>query len=308
MEITLQPGSLRNDGFGVTHRLIKKSLERVGIPIVPDGNVNFNFTHPHYGRYSDSKYDILYFPWESTGMLDGWKKHLDGFDEIWVTSPWLRNVVKEWGYESFVYEHGIDPIWVPDAQKQPSNNRFRFLMLGFEAFRKGGLEAIQGFREAFRGNPDVELVIKTNSTGLGNVFDNVIFESGDKKFPEFVELVKSADVILAPTWGEGFGLPTRDAMGAGIPAITTAGFLPYEDYVHNDLLIPSKLVDSPWPDVHPGQVFKPHVDSLVDILRNCYDNYDRYLAWQRHEAKYIHQNYQWDDLTQEAFFALESRL
>lgn len=309
MEITLQGGSGRTDGFGITHEKIRESIERIGIPIVPDGDVNFNFTHPHWGKYSDNKLDVLYFPWESTGMMDGWRKHFSLFDEIWVTSPWLKNVTESWGYRDVhVYEHGLDPIWTPELRESPVSGPFTFLMVGFEALRKGGLEALRGFRRAFGDSPDVQLVIKTKSSGLGNIYPNVKFVTGELSFKEMVALTKSAHAVIAPTYGEGYGIPTRDAMACGIPVITTAGFLPYEDYVHNDLLIPSTLIDSPWPDVHPGQMYQPHQDSLIDQIKLLYSDYDRYARWQAYEAKYLIKNYQWDDLTKNAFFALESRL
>lgn len=310
MQITVQTLSIRNDGFGTAGRQINKSIERIAPTIVSDAEVNFNFCHPHWGRYSDTKYDILYFPWESSRPNDGWIKHLDGFDEVWVTSPWLQETVLGWGFESFVYEHGVDPIWSSALRESPVSGPFKFLMIGFEALRKGGWEAIHAFRRAFGNDPSVELVIKTQSRGMDNVnvFPNVKFITEDLSLKDLVKLYHECHVMIAPTYGEGFGIPARDALATGMPTIATEGFLPYENFIHRDLLIPSTVIDSPWPESHPGKMYRPDVDSLVDQIRDVRENFDYFARYSAYEAKYIHQKYNWDSLTKESFFALGERL
>lgn len=298
---------IKNDGFGVAYRRIRKSIEKVGINLVEDANISFNFCHPHESRYSDG-YDIIYFPWESSQPLPGWRKHLSLFEEVWVTSPWMKPIVEEWGFKvEQVYEHGVEPVWIPNLRKQ--GKKTIFLMQGFEAMRKGGWESIHAFNNAFRGRNDVELWIKTSSRSMKNMnyFPNTKFITENLKIHELVHLYQQANIMLAPTYGEGFGLPTRDAMATGMPVITTAGFLPYEKFLHKDLMIPSTIIESPWPNIHPGTMYKPDVDALQDIMIEAVKNYDDYAEDAFLAAPTIHTHYNWDILTKDAFFALEQR-
>jgi glycosyltransferase involved in cell wall biosynthesis len=114
--------------------------------------------------------------------------------------------------------------------------------------------------------------------------------------------------MISNNCGEGFGLPARDAMGTGMPTIITGGFLPYEHFANNELIIESTLVDSPWPDVHPGKMWQPEFDDLVDILRLTADDYEFEAYEAYNTAPKIHEYYNWENLTQRAFSDLEYRL
>ena len=307
--INFQDVSQRNDGFGTAGRSIKASLTRLGYEFTERADINFNFAHPHQGRYSDNGYDIMYFPWESSEPRDGWKKHLSLFDEVWVPSPWLQSTVADWGFESFVYEHGVNPAFTNSVRREPSD-KIIFLMQGFEAFRKGALETIRAFNIAFRGRRDVELWIKTQSKAMDNIkiFPNIKFITKDMTLSELVDLYQQAHVMVAPTYGEGFGIPSRDAMATGMPLITTAGFLPYEEYIHPDLLIPSRLIDSPWPEGHPGKMFQPDLEALIEIMRKVYIHFDSYAFDAHIYGPVVSKAYDWDTLTEKAFTSLATRI
>lgn len=298
--------STRNDGFGVAGRKIIKSLERLGHNITPNADVCLSFSQPHQFAYKGN-YNIGYFPWESTlPMKDSWLPRLDRLDEIWCTSPWQQNIVKDWGFDSYLYEHGIDPIWTP--KRRTADDKVRFLFMGLEALRKGGLEAIKAFNIAFQGIDDVELVIKTQETIMNFPSRKIEFINADLPETELVRLYHDCHVFVAPTWGEGFGIPARDAAGTGMPVIATRGFLPYEDMLEDSLLVRSDIVESPWPEIHPGNMYQPDLDALVDAYREVYANYSKYSDSALRTAPFIHAAYNWDDLTKDGFLALESRL
>ncbi len=306
MDLRLYGISARNDGFGVAGRKIIKSLENLGHNIDQTADIALTFSQPHqFNKKTD--FHIGYFPWESTEpMKDNWIPRMTAMDELWCTSPWQQSVVEEWGFESYLYEHGIDPIWRP--KRRTADDKVRFLFMGLEALRKGGLEAIRAFNIAFQGIDDVELVIKTQESDMSFPSRKIEFINADLTETELVKLYHDCHVFVAPTWGEGFGLPARDAAGTGMPVIATSGFLPYEDLLHTDLMIPSTVVESPWPDIHPGNMFQPDLDSLVDIYRDAYDNFSNYANEALLTAPVIHKVYNWDELTNNAFLALEQRL
>jgi hypothetical protein len=66
-------------------------------------------------------------------------------------------------------------------------------------------------------------------------------------------------------------------------------------------LIDSSLVDSPWPAHHPGKVFQPDFDDLMDKLENQYSNREAegLAGWNR--AAVVREDYDWITLTDKAF-------
>jgi glycosyltransferase involved in cell wall biosynthesis len=231
-------------------------------------------------------------------------------DEIWTPSP----LIAEW-YRGpggitvpvHVYEHGVDPVWEPKVRKV--EDKFKFLHVGGEAVRKGGTEAMKGIRLAFPKNNDVELNMKLISEGwnigqLGKV--NII--NRVMSLSELIDLFHENHVFVYPSYGEGFGLTPLQAMATGMPTIACPAWAPYAKYLDPNLSVSSKLVRSPWPALHPGNMLQPSLDDVVEHMRDAYDNYDlvhkRALDW----VDTIVEAYDWDRLTKITFEALSERL
>ena len=299
MKVNIPLVSNQNDGFGIMAKEIGASLRSFDHEVINDLALNdtsdliLNFAHPHQFRYADSTPVIGYMPWESTGARDGWRKHLSLVDDVWVTSPWLRDVVRDWGYDPYVYEHGLNPKFTRKSRIGPG--KIRFLHVGMEAYRKGAFEAIRSFRQAFGNRDDVELVVKTKASSMPHMpYPNVTIIDENLDFDDMIALYHSCDVFLFPSYGEGFGLPARDAAATGMPVVTTSGFAPYESMLHPDLRIKSELIDSPWPVVHPGKMYKPNIDHTVDILRRVVDDFNIYADHAYRQSSLLHQTYNWE--------------
>ena len=310
MKIYYPQISNRHDGFGTADRQIRSAMQGVGHPIVPtrdEADIVFNFCHPHQAQISDRLPSVTYFPWESSAPRDGWIKHLEMADRVLVTSEWMQETVRKWGFEADVLHHGINQGWNM-VDREPVE-KFRFLMVGFEALRKGGREALRAFNMAFKGRDDVELIIKTKAPGMGgSFFENVTFIDKDLPFEELQQLFYSCHALISPSYGEGFGMPGLDALATGMPVIHTAGFSPYADFIHPDLRIPSTLVDSPWPLTHPGKMFKPSVTDLADQMDLVVQEYDDYKWWTQDRQDSLRKKFDWGTLVDDATFALESDL
>jgi len=207
-------------------------------------------------------------------------------------------------------KHGIDAAWAPRPREV--NDKIKFLHVGGEAYRKGLPETIKAFRTAF---PDadkagVQLTAKRGRGGDGfNIVRNGIVPiNGPMPFQELLDLHYSHHIFVYPSWGEGFGFNPFQAMATGMPAIVTDGWAPYDRFIDPKLKVSTRLTDSPWPNVHPGKMFKPDFDELVDKMRYAVDNYDELHARAQSVAPQIHQDYNWDTVTRRAFEGLESRL
>lgn len=299
------------NGYGYATVNMYDSLSRLGYEHSPNdqsADVEIWFDQPHHWTWSPGVYRVGYHPWESTAIEPSWLEAMQQCDEVWTPSPVIANWYRRWGLPNvYVYEHGVDPIW--GVKHRKVEDKIRFLHVGGEAVRKGADITLDAFRMAFQGRDDVELTLKMNNEGWNiKRFGKVTVVNEIVPLDDLINMYHNHHVFVYPSWGEGFGLNPLQAMSTGMPVITPGAWAPYERLLDPDLTIESSLVDSPWPKVHPGKMFKPDFDDLVDKLRYAADNYEECLDNALPRAIATQTEYNWDNLTREAFSALEWRL
>lgn len=302
-----------NDGYGYGTKQILASLNRLGHTITENdasAEVGFCFDQPQHWKYFGNQYRVALSPWESTVIFDDWKVKMNECDEVWSPSP----LIGEWYQKHndivkpvFTYEHGIDSVWAP--KPRDVNGPLKFLHIGGEAYRKGLPETLKAWRAAFQGNKDVQLTCKLGATGFNlDHHGNVKTICGKMPFNELLGLHYDHNVFVYPSWGEGFGFNPFQALATGMPTVMTADWAPYRRFVDPMLTVKAELVDSPWPSVHPGKMFRPEHDDLVDRLRWVHDNYEERSDFAQIQAPLIHEDYAWDVVTKSSFEKLEKRL
>lgn len=304
-----------NDGYGYGTERILASLRNLGYEVTENdasADVGFVFNQPWQARWFGNQYRIILHPWESTHLLPDWPAMMNEADEVWSPSP----LISEW-YRTFngivkpiyTYEHGIDSVWEP--RERPVKDTIKFLHVGGEAYRKGLPETTKAFRAAF---PDpekagVEITYKIGASGFNlNHHRGTNTISGKMPFHELLDMHYQHNIFVYPSWGEGFGFNPFQALATGMPSIVTAGWAPYQKFIDPKLVVDTNLVDSPWPNVHPGQMFKPEFDDLVDRMRYAVDNYEEVHDRAQAVAPKIHEEYAWDTVTKTTWEALEKRL
>lgn len=301
------------NGYGYATDRMVASLRELGHSIEPndlDAPVQLWFDQPQHMVWNHDQYKIAYHPWESSVLRDGWVDILNQADEVWTPSQLVANWYRRQGIERpvFVYAHGVDPVWSPRPRKV--EDRIRFLHVGGDALRKGMPETMEAFRLAFQGRDDVSITFKMNSPelkGLPNTSRiNFIYEA--MPLDELVRLYHEHHAFVYPSWGEGFGLNPLQAISTGMPTICTAAWAPYRSYLPWRWRLNSTLVDSPWPKAHPGKMFKPNVDALVESMRHIADNYESHATMAMNVSRVVRRDYDWVSLTKEAFECLEKRL
>lgn len=300
-------------GYGYATDRAIASLKRLGHTVTsndPTADVHIHFDQPHHlNPPSKDIYTIIFHPWESTQLLEGWEKKMNECDEIWAPSPliaqWYRDLKLK--PSIYVYEHGVDDVWTP--RKREPNGTIKFLHLGSEAARKGGIEVMRAFRETFRNRDDVSLTLKMINPGwnlpsIGKA--NVI----NKRFSleDTVKLFHDHDVYVYPSWGEGFGLTPLQAIATGMPTITVPAWAPYAQFLDPSLSIRSRLVESPWPALHPGRMFQPNLLDMKAHMLEVVENYDEHRDYAMQQTEQIKAVYNWDRFTKDMFEALENRL
>ena len=310
------------NGVGVAGMGVCQSLQNLGHNVKfqdPDCPIEIAFVQPVHDVWSSDpgrQHRIIYTPWESTELPKGWKEGFAKADEVWATSY----KVKEW-YEGAgikvdnVYQHGIAPEWVENrARRRRTDRPLRVGYFGSPAVRKGGQLAYDAFQKAFGRNPMYQFIIKAQEfceirhkvdgkivgpAGMLNENVQVIVES--MPFEQLINLYKSIDVMVMPSSGEGWGLIPFQSMALGIPTITTGATTDYEDLIVPELNIPATMIDSPWPKMHPGRVYKPDFDSIVDSLKWVDKNYDQAAGVAYRNSFKLAEQYNWEKLTETAF-------
>jgi len=302
------------NGYGYATTNMVASLTRLGYHIEQNdasADVQIAFDQPHQWRFIDGIYRIGYHPWESTKLKPGWVKIMNECDEIWTPSPLIADWYRADGITVpvHVYEHGVDAKrWYP--KKRKVENKMRFLHVGLEAARKGGSETMRAFRTAFPNNDDVELTMKTIQDGWNiDQIGRAKILNKKMSLTALVDLFHAHHVFVYPSYGEGFGLNPLQAMATGMPVITVPAWAPYKDFLDPNLMVDSLLVKTQWSrGHHPGKMFKPKFDDIVDRMRYAYENYDEVECTAHQRTFEIVVHYDWDRLTKEAFGALENRL
>ena len=308
----------RNVGYGEASWHIWKELEKQGIENVigsPQAKIGISFIQPNYYKFGKHQYKIGYTPWESTKILESWEKPLKSvIDEMWTTSPWCADVFRQYTDKPvFVYEHGIEDEWIPLKRKADGSRPFRFLHIGEPYFRKDAQMVVRAFVELFGDNPNYELVMKASRMNNTKVFDPVTgavmgspgaFYPNIKSIEGFLSneqmngLYDLCDVFVYPSWGEGFGFNPLQAMAKGIPTICTEAWATYARYITAPLN--SKKVSSFWPDIHPGDMYRPDYEQLLFYMKDVADNYEKYSDLAYKNSFLIHKDYNWEKVSKPA--------
>ena len=307
-----------NNGYGHAGTKIVDSLKNLGheVPFqYSKAPVQLNFSQPDYFKLHRNQYQISYTPWESTVIPERWASPLSLVDEIWTTSDWCANVFADNGYKDVrVFPHGIDPVWAP--RRRRDDDVIKFLHVGEPAPRKAGQMVVDAFTNLFGNDRRYSLTLKVykhnttriynnyidkNILGLPNVlYNNIYIIDKDMTTEELVKLYHDHDVLIYPSYGEGFGFIPLQALATGMPTICTGDWADYERYL-GPLKLKSELIDSPWPFPHEGKVFEPNYQHLLELMRDVSINFNAYSGYYYAQSTKIHEDYNWNQLTNNAF-------
>jgi glycosyltransferase involved in cell wall biosynthesis len=98
------------------------------------------------------------------------------------------------------------------------------LVAAWASLRPAGWRVVVAGPDEQGHRADVEAAVR--DAGLSEVVEFVGPVEGDAKW----ELLRRADLFVLPTRGENFGLVIAEALGCGVPVVTTKG-APWEDLV-----------------------------------------------------------------------------
>lgn len=188
---------------------------------------------------------IIMQPWEYTCHLVDFVEIFKQAVEIWTPSNYSRQSFVNSGIDFDkvqVIPNGIDPkLFKPFGEKYHLNTkkRFKLLYLGGTIYRKGFDILLQVYLQTFTAEDDICLVVKDmggDSFYRGQTAKEMILRAKQNpNAPEIIyiddsmseeeiaSLYRACDVFVSPYRGEGFSLPTLEAMACGLPVIVTKG-------------------------------------------------------------------------------------
>lgn len=320
---TLVANITDKNGYGTAGLGIVEALSALGHSVKfqdPTAPIELAFNQPVYDTFGHTpgQHRIILTPWESSGLPAGWKEGFKKADEVWATSK----VVKQWYEEAgvkgdiTVYPHGIDKKWPQARHRRRATDRpIRFLYVGSPAPRKGGQLVYDAFIKNFGNDPNFQLTIKAyggmtevrhkvngsivGPAGMFNSNISVILRTLPSE--EMVTLFQNHDVMVYPSYGEGWGLIPFQAMAMGMPTICTEAWADYRHLLVPRLALPSTVVDSPWPHMHPGKMFQPDFDALTESMRWVVDNFDEAAGTAFRYSYLLEREYDWLNITEKTF-------
>lgn len=230
------------------------------------------------------------------------QKYLPAFqhaEEIWTPSTASRLSFVRSGIppeKVQVIPNGIDPQrFRPDGERFPLSTakRFRLLFVGGTLYRKGVDILLRAYLRAFSAADDVCLVIKElgsttfyQGVTMGQLIERLCREPEAPEIcyveqvlteEEMAALYRACTVFVSPYRGEGFSLPTLEAMACGLPVIVTAGGAT-DDFVDESVgwRLPAQRRSLGWtlnglPMANEAFLLEPDSEALVQLLRQLYE-------------------------------------
>jgi len=241
---------------------------------------------------------IIMQPWEFSTLRADFAETFKQADEIWTPSVFSRTSMTNSGIDFDkvqVIPNGIDPeLWSPNGKRMnlKTVKKLKLLFVGGTIYRKGIDILLQAYIQSFSVKDNITLIIKdmggdsfyrgqTAKNQIDSIKMNpnapeIIYLDDYLTEEQMVELYKSCDVFVCPYRGEGFSIPTLEAMACGLPVVVTKGGST-DDFVDEEIgwLIPSikksvgKVLDN-IPLTGEAFLLEPDLEKFIDILKGLY--------------------------------------
>lgn len=185
-----------------------------------------------------SRINLLHcYGWEETGFPNKWVREFnDHLQGITVMSKHVKKILQDNGIHIPI---GISGLGVEQNKSEMTElqieaKQFKYLHVSSCFPRKGIDELLEAYGNLFTIEDDVSLIIKTFANPHNKINDklkklkqnnpsypHIHIINYDLKESEIHWLYNISDVLVLPSYCEGFGLPIAEAMNAELPVITT---------------------------------------------------------------------------------------
>ncbi|HXP89748.1 MAG TPA: glycosyltransferase [Fibrobacteria bacterium] len=258
------------------------------------------------GRVPGAGHHVGRTTFETDGLPGDWIDRCDSMDELWVPSSFNLETFRRAGVRKPVlvvpegvdtarFRPGTEPLSLPGPKRATT-----FLSVFEWTHRKGPDVLLRAWAMAFGPDEDVRLVLRTYppneiegdpAAWVDAKIEETLREAGSsrdrcasivamaRQVPEsdMPRLYAAADVLVAPSRGEGWGRPHMEAMSSGVPVIATrwSGNLDFQDDDNSWLVDTEGLEEidarEEFPSYRGQKWAKPSADHLSRLLRAALD-------------------------------------
>lgn len=237
------------DGFKPEAKLDKETLQALenlkatsSDTTPPD--VQIRHTYPPIWRWPSSNNTKVVFiqPWEFSRVPFEWQYKFETFADALITfTRWTAAVYHEGGLNPerlFSIPIGYNPEIFYTDRSTPKRDRYTFLFVGCDQYRKGFDILLRAWANSFTSADNVELIVKDTPQVYGktklqeqlielqykNDLGKITYIDEGYSESQMADLYRSVDVLVHPYRGEGFGMPVQEAIACGtIPLVTGRG-------------------------------------------------------------------------------------
>jgi glycosyltransferase involved in cell wall biosynthesis len=124
-----------------------------------------------------------------------------------------------------------------------------------------------------------------------------------------VSLFHYHDILIYPSEGEGFGLIPLQALATGMPVISTSDWCSYDKYFNENIIESHRgISDTVETYTRYGEVVLPHLDSMVDLMKNAAENFESQSKKFYNQIDEVVADYSWQKRTNMAMDSLINRI
>ena len=260
------------------------------------------------------------FAWEEMEFAEKWVREFNNnLDTVMVTSNFVRDSLLHSGISIPVHVvgNGCDHFTKNTNQLRKANlisNKTKTFLHVSSCFPRKGVDIlIEAFSKTFNSDENVELVIKTFANPHNDVANLIALAKNaypnsasirliEHSLPddELKDLYLNSIALVAPSRGEGFGLPMAEAMLMNIPVVTT-GYSGQLDFCKPETawLIDFHMVKSKAHVAGPFSMWaEPDVDSLCRNMRSIIDKPSEVLVRSMRAKKNLDAHFTWSLVAQ----------
>ena len=286
------------------HKLIKKPINH---------ELGIMFSYPDMiGELKQFNTKVVYTGVDTTEGIPNFTTNINQSDYILTPSNLSKNRMIKMGVTKpiFVFPHGIEKnefVYKPRIM----GDKFKFLYVGECSDRKGIFHLLNAFTSLYKNNPNVELHLKSNSSMLFYGGDkvqkyvdensNIFWDKSDTGHEKMLELYNECHAYVYPSRADTFGMTILEAMGCGLPVISTSepGATELVKGMYYETSTKEVKVEGhPW---MLGNWGEPDMIVLTNQMLTLEQNYNTLATPEKLQeiSEFVNENYCWEKVTEE---------